>query len=196
MSISELENPIDLFKQWFDEAKTCGLKEPTAVTLATADPSGMPSARMVLLKEVDDAGFVFYTNYQSRKGKELEQNPQAALCFHWMPIGKQVRVQGAVERVSEAQSDAYFASRPRDSQIGAWASAQSEPLEGRFDLEKQVAAYALKFGIGKIPRPPHWGGYRIVPQTIEFWQEGMFRLHDRLLYTRAGSGWTTRRLFP
>jgi len=196
MSIPEAANPIELFKTWFGEAQNCGLKEPTSMTLATCDPSGMPSARIVLLKVVNDEGFVFYTNFESQKGLELAANPKAALCFHWMPLGRQVRVQGHVERVSDAEADAYFASRPRDSQIGAWASTQSRPMAGRFELEKQVAAFALKFGVGKISRPPFWGGYRVKPERIEFWQEGHFRLHDRLVYARSGDGWSTQRIFP
>lgn len=196
MSIPIIENPYELFNQWFAEAKASNIKEPTAMSLATADANGIPSVRMVLLKDVSDSGFVFYTNYESRKGQELLANPNAALCFYWMPLGKQVRVQGPVEPVTEAEADAYFASRARDSQIGAWASRQSRPMETRFDLEKQVAAYALKFNIAKIPRPPYWSGFRIKPVRIEFWQEGAFRLHERVVYERDNNAWTTVRLFP
>jgi pyridoxamine 5'-phosphate oxidase len=196
MSIPEVANPIELFKAWFEEAQHCGLKEPTSMSLATCDTSGMPSARIVLLKGVNDEGFVFYTNFESQKGRELDANPKAALCFHWMPLARQVRVQGRVERVSDAEADAYFDSRSRDSQIGAWASRQSRPMSNRFELEKEVAAYALKFGIGKIPRPPYWGGYRVRPERIEFWKEGLFRLHERVVYTRSGDAWGTQRVFP
>lgn len=196
MSIPSDKNPMALFGEWYAEAQDCGLKEPTAVALATADAEGRPSVRMVLLKGADPEGFVFYTNLESRKGRQLAQNPQAALCFHWMPLGRQVRVEGGVTAVTPAEADAYFSSRGRDSQIGAWASKQSQPLEGRFELEKRVAQFALKFGIGAVPRPPNWSGFRIRPVRIEFWQQGFARLHDRLVYHRAGDGWTTERLFP
>ena len=196
MAIRKLDDPIELFKEWYKEVDSCKLEEPTAMTLATADATGMPSARVVLLKSVDQRGFVFYTNMESQKGEQLRANPRAALCFHWMPLGKQVRVEGAVEQVTNEEADAYFASRARDSQIGAWASRQSRPLEGRFDLEKRVAEYALKFGLGKVPRPDYWSGYRVKPQRIEFWKSGLFRLHDRLVYEMTDSGWVTRELFP
>jgi len=196
MAIQKLDDPIELFKEWYKEVDKCKLEEPTAMTLATAAPSGMPSARVVLLKSVDQRGFVFYTNMESHKGEQLRANPQAALCFHWMPLGKQVRVEGQVEEVTPEEADAYFASRARDSQIGAWASRQSRPLNGRFDLEKRVAEYALKFGIGKVPRPEYWTGCRVKPQLIEFWKSGLFRLHDRLVYEKSGDGWITRELFP
>jgi len=196
MSIPTDKDPLALFGAWYAEAQACGLKDPTAVALATADAAGRPSVRMVLLKGADTAGFVFYTNLESRKGRQLTENPNAALCFHWMPLGRQVRVEGAVEAVTPAEADAYFSTRGRDSQIGAWASKQSQALEGRFELERRVAKYALKFGIGSVPRPPFWSGFRLVPRRIEFWREGFARLHDRLVYHRAGEGWTTERLFP
>ncbi len=189
-------NPIALFAEWYGEAANCGLKEPTAVTLATADGRGRPTARMVLLKGHDARGFVFYTNTESRKGDALSQNPFAALCFYWPPLGRQVRIEGAVEPVAHEEADAYFASRDRQVRIGAWASAQSRPLEGQFALEKAVARFAAKYAIGEVPRPPHWSGYRISPDRIEFWSQGVFRLHDRRVFTREGDGWTTMRLFP
>ena len=196
MSIPSDRDPITLFHDWYAAAQDCGLKEPTAVALATADAEGRPSVRMVLLKGADEAGFVFYTNLDRRKGRQLRENPHAALCFHWMPLGRQVRVEGAAEPVPAEEADGYFASRARDSQIGAWASRQSQPLEGRYELERRVAKYALKFGVGKVPRPDFWSGFRLIPVRIEFWQHGFARLHDRLVYHRAGHGWTTERLFP
>ena len=195
---SELEgvDPIALFAEWYGEAALCGLEEPTAVTLATADGQGRPTARMVLLKGHDARGFVFYTNTESRKGDALRDNPFAALCFYWPPLGRQVRVEGAVAPVSEAEADAYFASRDRQARIGAWASAQSRPLEGRFVLEREIARFAAKYAVGSVPRPPHWSGYRISPMRMEFWSQGAFRLHDRRVFTRDGDGWTAMRLFP
>ena len=189
-------DPITLFAEWFGEAANCGLKEPTAVTLATADGRGRPTARMVLLKGHDARGFVFYTNTESRKGNALKENPFAALCFYWPPLDRQVRIEGVVEPVAPEEADAYFASRDRQARIGAWASAQSRPLEGRFDLEKAVARFAAKYAIGEVPRPPYWSGYRISPDRIEFWSQGAFRLHDRRVFTREGDGWTAMRLFP
>jgi len=196
MAIPEDRDPVDLFSEWYAGAEDCGLKEPTAVMLATADAEGRPSARMVLLKGYDAAGFVIYTNLESRKGQQLSANPNAALCFHWMPLGRQVRIEGSVTLVSDAEADTYFASRPRDSQIGAWASSQSAPLKGMLALERQVAKFALKFGVSKVPRPEHWSGFRLVPERIEFWQHRASRLHERLLFERSGEDWTKQRLYP
>lgn len=196
MSIPKDADPIDLFAQWYGEAQKLPLEEPTAMTLATVDASGMPSARVVLLKSFDHRGFVFYTNMTSVKAQHLEANPKAALCFHWMPVGRQVRVQGTVEHVSDAEADAYFASRPRQSQIAAWASKQSQPLEGRFELERRVAKYTMQYAMGNLPRPPFWSGYRLLPVTIEFWNVKPFRLHDRVLYTRQDDRWTGQVLYP
>ncbi|MAZ34446.1 MAG: pyridoxamine 5'-phosphate oxidase [Thalassospira sp.] len=190
--------PFDLFDVWFNEAKNKEKPYPDAMTLATADANGRPSARIVLLKGFDERGFVFYTNYESRKGDQLAENSFAALCFHWKALEKCVRIEGAVTRVDGAESDEYFASRPRGSQLGAWASIQSRPMGGRFDLEKRVAEFTARFGLGKVPRPDHWGGFRLIPDRIEFWSEGKFRLHDRQLYTRDADdkGWNLQKLFP
>lgn len=192
-------DPIAQFAAWLAEAETSEPNDPTAMTLATADATGAPTARMVLLKGVDERGFVFYTNSESRKGMALNANPRAALVFHWKSLRRSVRVEGAVERVSEQEADAYFRSRPRDSRIGAWASDQSRPMHGRFDLEKRVAAYAARYAIGEIPRPPHWTGFRVIPARIEFWRERPFRLHERIVHHRHADGkpgWWTERLFP
>ncbi|MDA0218347.1 MAG: pyridoxamine 5'-phosphate oxidase [Proteobacteria bacterium] len=198
MSRLEQRDPFELFAEWYGEAQNCGIKEPTAVAVATADAAGQPSLRMVLLKSHGPDGFVFYTNYESRKGQELLANPKAAMTFHWMPLGRQVRIQGRAEQVSAQEADAYYASRHRDSQIGAWASQQSRPMETRYDLEKNVARYAARYAIGSVPRPPYWSGFRIVPHLIEFWSEKPFRLHERIVFTRVSddAAWTTQRLFP
>jgi pyridoxamine 5'-phosphate oxidase len=190
--------PFALFAEWLEEAKKKEPNDANAMALATADEHGAPDVRMVLLKDVSGDGFVFYSNAESRKGQQLAANAQAALCFHWKSLRRQVRVSGKVESATEAEADAYFASRAKDSQIGAWASEQSRPMEGRFELEKRIAQFAMKYGIGKTPRPPHWRGWRIVPTRIEFWRDRPFRLHDRLEFTRAAGGqpWTTQRLYP
>lgn len=192
------DDPVALFLEWMELARAKEPEDANAVALATADSTGLPDVRMVLLKDVDARGFVFYTNLESDKGRELAENAQAALCFHWKSLRRQVRVRGQVSAVSDEEADAYFASRARDSQIGAWASRQSRPLEGRFELEREVAKYAMKFGLGKVPRPPHWSGFRILPTRIEFWRDRPFRLHDRLVFAResGAAAWRTARLFP
>ncbi len=192
------QDPFALFGEWLEDAKKKEPNDPNAMSLATADELGMPDVRMVLLKDVSANGFVFYTNAESRKGLQLEQNPVAALCFHWKSLRRSVRVAGRVENTSAAEADAYFHSRAKDSQIGAWASEQSRPMEGRFELEKRIAEYGLRYGLTKTPRPPHWKGYRVVPLRIEFWRDRPFRLHDRLEFTRLApdAAWTTARLYP
>jgi pyridoxamine 5'-phosphate oxidase len=190
-------DPIRQFQAWYREAAATPMREPTAMTLATATPDGRPSARIVLLKAVDDRGFVFFTNYQSRKGGELEHNPWAALVFYWPHLERQVRVEGRVAKVPDEESDAYFKSRPRGSQIGAWASEQSRAIESRIELEKRAEELAATYRDREIPRPPHWGGFRLSPVAIELWQGRLDRLHDRLLYSRAADGgWTRGRLSP
>jgi pyridoxamine 5'-phosphate oxidase len=196
MERNDGDNPIKLFHAWFADAIQAEPSDPNAVALATANASGRPSVRMVLLKDVDVRGFVFYTNLDSRKGRELRENPRAALCFHWKSLDRQVRVEGRIEPVEDTEADAYFASRDRASRIGAWASLQSQPLESRFALERRVAEFTAKFHVGTVPRPPYWSGFRLVPDAIEFWQERPFRLHDRTLYHRDGDAWTARKLYP
>ncbi len=193
------ENPIDLFRSWFDTAEECGLFMPEAMTLATATSDGRPSARMVLLKGVDDRGFEFFTNYDSRKAAELDTNPHAALILHWAVLERQIRIEGPVVRMTEAESFEYFRTRPRGSRIGAWASEQSQPLTGRGDLEAKVKEIEARFeGKEEIPLPPFWGGYRLVPSRIEFWQGRVSRLHDRWVFTRPDEAgdWTTEQLQP
>ncbi len=198
LSESDLDpNPIAQFQAWFDQALAAGIPEPNAMTLATASADGQPSARMVLLKEVNDDGFVFYTNYSSRKGRELAVNPQAVLVFYWHALGRQVRITGQVTKTSRAEAKAYFQTRPPGAQLGAWASSQSSVLASRDVLEATVSKLEAKY-VGKaIPLPPHWGGYRLRPDAIEFWQSRLNRLHDRLRYTRQSDGrWKIERLSP
>lgn len=188
--------PIELFQEWFAEAKNAETSDPTAMAVATADRSGRPSVRMVLLKHADVRGFVFYTNLESPKSCNLRDNPQAELCIHWPKLERQVRVHGPVEAVTDAEADAYFATRPRLSQLGAWASKQSQPIAGRFVLEQAVAATGLRFPIGAVPRPTFWSGWRVKPETIEFWHARAFRHHERRIFTREGADWKMQWLFP
>ncbi len=194
--MTEAKDPFALFQTWFAKAQESEPNDPNAMNLATVSAEGRPSSRMVLLKDFDEQGFVFYTNLESRKGLELAGNNNAALNFHWKSLRRQVRVEGVAEPVSDAEADAYYQSRPRGSRIGAWASEQSRPMEGMFILERRVAEFTAKYAIGEVPRPPHWSGFRVVPDVIEFWSDGKFRLHERIVYHRADGGWTTERLFP
>lgn len=199
----EAAEPFDLFEGWFEEAKTHEINDPNAMALATVDRDGLPNVRMVLLKGLDgpgrpDRGFLFYTNFESAKGREILASGKAALCFHWKSLRRQVRVRGAVAEVSGAEADEYFATRPRGSRLGAWASQQSRPLESRFALEKAVAQYTARYALGEIPRPDYWSGFRIVPLEIEFWHDRPFRLHDRVVFRRsaADQAWSKARLYP
>jgi pyridoxamine 5'-phosphate oxidase len=194
---TEADDPLRLFSTWLADATASEPNDPNAMALATVDPDGLPNVRMVLLKGLD-TGFVFYTNFESAKGRELLASGKAALCFHWKSLRRQVRVRGPVAVVDEAEADAYYASRPRGSRIGAWASKQSRPLEGRFALEAEVARATARFGIGEIPRPPYWSGFRLAPVSIEFWHDRPFRLHDRAQFTRPSpdAPWTRTRLYP
>jgi pyridoxamine 5'-phosphate oxidase len=190
--------PFALFERWFKEAKDKEPSDPNAMALSTADASGVPDVRMVLMKGFDARGFAFYSNAESAKGRQMEANPRAAVVFHWKSLKRQVRVRGLIEPVSDAEADAYFQSRDRGARIGAWASQQSRPLEDRLALEKRIAEYAAKFGLGVVPRPAYWRGWRIAPLAIEFWRDRPFRLHDRLVFERGDvkSAWTKHRLYP
>jgi len=188
--------PLTLFLDWFDLAKKKEPNDANAMTLATVDADGLPNARMVLLKDIDARGLSFFTNFESAKGRELAANPKAALVFHWKSIRRQVRFRGGVEPVTAAEADAYFATRAKSAQIGAWASPQSRPMEGRFALERRIAEATARHGLGKTPRPPHWSGFRLTPVEIEFWVNRPFRLHDRLQFRRDGDGWAKTSLYP
>ena len=190
------DDPIALFQTWLQEAIDSGLKEPRAMSLATLDADGYPDARMVLLKGVDEHGFVFYTNMESPKALALLHDARAALCFYWDKIDRQVRIRGRAKRVSDDEADAYFATRPRLSQISAWASKQSRPMRGYFELEAEVTKAMIRFGLGKVPRPPFWSGFRVVPEQIELWRQRPFRRHGRILCTRAANGWQRQWLYP
>lgn len=195
---TEENEPFALFGHWLKEAEASEINDPNAVALATVDEGGLPDVRMVLLKDFDERGFVFYTNFESQKGQEILAQRKAAMCFHWKSLRRQVRVRGPVEIVTDEEADAYFQSRPRGSRIGAWASKQSRPLESRFALEKAVAEYTARYAIGEIPRPPYWSGFRIRPVSIEFWHDRKFRLHDRIEFSRdtPDGPWSKVRMYP
>lgn len=196
MSFPAGTNPIAAFQAWLADAEKSEPNDPNAMNLATTTAEGRPSARMVLLKGVDDRGFAFYTNLGSRKAQEIADNSHAALCFHWKTLRRQVRVEGGVTQVDDAEADAYFSSRPRLSQIGAWASKQSQPMAGRFEFEARVARYTARFHIAPVPRPPFWTGFRVAPERIEFWEDRPFRLHMRFVFRRVDRGWATEELYP
>ncbi len=195
---TERDDPFALFAEWLKDAEKSEPNDPNGMALATVDEEGLPNVRMVLMKDFSETGFVFYTNFESQKGQEIQGNMKAALLFHWKSLRRQVRVRGLVEKVTDSEADAYFNSRPRDSRIGAWASAQSRPLEGRFALESAVAMYAAKYAIGTVPRPPHWSGFRVKPLSIEFWHDRPFRLHDRVVFRREKpeGSWSKAKLYP
>ncbi|MEM7417832.1 MAG: pyridoxamine 5'-phosphate oxidase [Gemmatimonadota bacterium] len=193
---SSASDPIELFGAWFENAVQSGRALPESVALATANADGIPSVRIVLLKGVDERGFVFFTNYTSRKGRELEENPHASMCFHWAELERQIRISGPVNKIGDDESYAYFSTRPRGSRVGAWASKQSQPLDERTTLEARVEDAEARFEGGDVPLPPFWGGYRIAPHTIEFWQGRTDRLHDRLVFRRTETGWDRERLYP
>ena len=195
---TEALDPVALFEQWFEEARASEPNDPEAMALATVDSDGLPNTRMVLMKDFDENGLVFYTNDESAKGRELAVAPKAAALFHWKSLRRQIRVRGTITLVSEAMSDAYFRSRPRDSRIGAWASQQSRPLESRFALEKAIAFYTAKYAVGEVPRPAYWHGYRLTPLAFEFWRDRPFRLHDRIQFARSApdAPWRSQRLYP
>ncbi len=198
LGFTERNDPFALFAEWMKDAEKSEPNDPNAMALSTVDEEGLPNVRMVLLKDFDEKGFVFYTNYESQKGQEIQATMKAAVLWHWKSLRRQIRVRGLVEKVTDAEADAYFNSRPRDSRIGAWASAQSRPLEGRFALETAVAMYAAKYAIGSVPRPPHWSGFRILPLSIEFWHDRPFRLHDRVVFRceNQSADWTKAKLYP
>jgi pyridoxamine 5'-phosphate oxidase len=195
---TDADEPFQLFGAWLKEAARSEPVDPNAMTLATVDADGLPNLRMVLLKSADETGFVFFTNLRSQKGRELEGRPKCGLLFHWKSLSRQVRIRGPVEHVEDCDADAYFASRPRQSQIGAWSSNQSEPLESRFAFERAIAINTAKFALGTVPRPPHWSGLRVIPLVMEFWHDRPFRLHDRIEFRRSAAGgpWSKRRLYP
>ncbi|WP_455466489.1 pyridoxamine 5'-phosphate oxidase [Bartonella sp. B39] len=195
----QMQKPFALFATWLEEATVSEINDPNAMALATVDETGLPNVRMVLLKDFSPQGFVFYTNYESCKGQEILKSMKASLCFHWKSLRRQVKIRGIVEKISTQEADAYFQSRPRGSRIGAWASKQSQPLENRFDLEKAIAQYTMRYAVGNVPRPPYWSGFRVKPLSIEFWRDRPFRLHDRLLFTRDSvehDDWQRQQLYP